>query len=108
MIFNSEGLRAEDRRITGRLRLQATVEVGDRSKYEWRDFTRPQGFEAFRTKNDFTSFAREFVIDMAEDLKAAPLKVLRSPGGFRGRFVRHILARDLRSSARSLRSFKKR
>lgn len=103
MIFNSEGLRAEDRRITGRLRLQATVEVGDRSKYEWRDFTRPQGFEAFRTKNDFTSFAREFVIDMAEDLKAAPLKSCAVPvvfeAGSCGTFWHETCGHQLEASA---------
>jgi TldD protein len=78
-IFNSEGLHAEDRRITSRLRLQATVEVGELFKYEWGDYTRPQGFEAFSTKNDYTSFAREFIRDMAEDLRAVPVKSCNVP-----------------------------
>ncbi|MDI9374937.1 MAG: DNA gyrase modulator, partial [Thermotogota bacterium] len=42
VIFNSEGLNAEDRRITSRLRLQATVEAERLFKYEWGDYTRPQ------------------------------------------------------------------
>jgi TldD protein len=70
LIVNSEGLYAEDRRITTRLRIQATVEDGNNSHYEWADFPSPHGFETFRDKNDYISFARNFINDMADSLHA--------------------------------------
>lgn len=103
LIFNSEGLHSEDRRITSRLRLQATVEVGSHSKYEWGDFTRPQGFEAFRTKNDYTSFARDFIVDMEEDLKSSPVKSCAVPVIFEagpcGTFWHETCGHQLEASA---------
>jgi TldD protein len=103
VIFNSEGLLAKDRRVTSRLRLQATVEAGNRSKYEWGDFTRPQGFEAFRTKNDYTSFAKGFIEDMAEDLRAVPLKSCSVPvvfdAGSCGTFWHETCGHQLEASA---------
>ena len=102
-IFNSEGLRTEDRRITSRLRLQATVEADGRSKYEWGDFTRPQGFEAFRIENDYTSFAEEFIKDMAEDLRAVPVKSCIVPVVFEagpcGTFWHETCGHQLEASA---------
>ena len=102
-IFNSEGLNAEDRRITSRLRLQATVEAERLFKYEWGDYTRPQGFEAFSTKNDYTSFAREFIRDMAEDLRAVPVKSCNVPvvfeAGSCGTFWHETCGHQLEASA---------
>ena len=69
-VVNSEGLWAEDRRVASRVRLQATVEAGGQSRYEWGDYTRPQGFEAFRNANDTADFARHFVLDLEAGLKA--------------------------------------
>jgi TldD protein len=70
LVVNSEGLYAEDRRVTSRLRLQATVEDGTNSHYEWGDFPRPYGFEAFRVKDDYISFAKEFINDIADNMNA--------------------------------------
>lgn len=70
LVANSEGLYAEDRRVTSRLRLQATVEDGNNSHYEWCDFPRPQGFEAFKVKNDYISFAQDFIRDIADSMHA--------------------------------------
>ena len=70
-VANSEGLWAEDRRVASRLRLQATIAVGGKSLYEWGDYTRPQGFEAFRVKNDYIGFAQHFVRDLDASLHAA-------------------------------------
>ena len=70
-VANSEGLWAEDRRVASRLRLQATVEADGQSLSEWGDFTRPQGFEAFRVASDYTGFARRFLSDMADRMLAA-------------------------------------
>ena len=53
LVVNSEGLYTEDRRVTTRLRLQATVEDGKTSHYEWTDFPRPYGFEAFKEMTTF-------------------------------------------------------
>lgn len=72
MIANSDGLLTEDRRVSSRLRLQATVTHGDGSVYEWGDYTRPQGFEAFSRQNDYCGFAVHFVKDLEEGLKASP------------------------------------
>ncbi len=52
VIANSEGLLTGERRVTSRVRLQVTVEDGGSSFFNWEDYTRPQGFEAFREKWD--------------------------------------------------------
>jgi Predicted Zn-dependent proteases and their inactivated homologs len=70
LIVNSKGLYVEDRRVTSRLRLQATVEDGLHSQYDWGDFPRSQGFEAFRKENDYISFATEFISDIIGNLGA--------------------------------------
>lgn len=70
LVVNSEGLYTEDRRVTSRIRLQATVEDGAKSHYDWMDFPRPYGFEAFKEKNDYISFAQGFIRDLADSLHA--------------------------------------
>lgn len=70
LVVNSDGLYTEDRRVTSRLRLQATVEDGLNSHYEWTDFPRPYGFEAFKEKNDYTTFAQQFIKDIADSMNA--------------------------------------
>ena len=71
LVVNSDGLYAKDRRVTSRLRLQATVEDGQNSHYEWGDFPRPHGFEVFKEKDDYTTFAQQFIRDIAKSMNAA-------------------------------------
>ncbi|HEY8420329.1 MAG TPA: TldD/PmbA family protein [Thermoclostridium sp.] len=70
LIVNSEGLYTEDRRVTSRIRIQATVENRNNSHYEWTDFPRPYGFEAFKVKDDYISFAQDFIRDIADSMNA--------------------------------------
>lgn len=70
-IVNSEGLLTEDRRVSSRIRLQATVEDEGQAHYEWGDYTRPQGFEAFADKADLAGFAQGFILDIRDAMRAA-------------------------------------
>ena len=61
-IANSEGLITGDRRITSRLRAGITTGDSGGSFYHWEDYTRAQGFEAFRTAEEYLEFAGELVL----------------------------------------------
>jgi TldD protein len=61
IVANSEGLCTGERRVTSRLRLQVTVEDGGRSFFNWEDYTRPCGFEAFREEGISAAFAQDVV-----------------------------------------------
>jgi len=70
VIANSEGLLTGERRVTSRVRLQVTVEDGGSSFFNWEDYTRPQGFEAFREQNALAEFARDMVLRTRETMNA--------------------------------------
>ena len=62
LIANSEGLFTGDRRITSRLRMGITCgDTGSRYFYG-EDYTRPQGYEAFRENEEYLEFAKELVL----------------------------------------------
>lgn len=69
-IVNSDGLLTGEQRVTSRIRLQVTLENMGASYYVWEDFTRPQGFEAFRTQGAHEAFARDVVVRAREMMDA--------------------------------------
>jgi TldD protein len=70
MIANSEGLLTRDRRITSRLRMGITCGDSTGSFYHWEDYTRPQGFEAFRDSEEYLDFAGDVVL-RCENMRTA-------------------------------------
>ena len=72
-IVNSEGLFAEDERTFTRVRLAGTVAWQDKSCFEFNDFVKPQGFEAF-AENDYAGFAQDVIRRMEKRLQAKPMK----------------------------------
>lgn len=83
LVVNSEGLYREDRRAFSRVRLSGAVEWNGRSNFEFNDFARPQGFEAFR-EADHIGFAEENIRQMEERLKGRPMKSCEIPVVFEG------------------------
>ena len=76
LIANSEGTWAEDRRVTSRLRLIPTLQNGMETVSHFSEFTRAQGFEAFKGEN-YLDFAQERIRSMEGELFAA-----EAPSGF--------------------------
>lgn len=74
LIANSEGLVTRDRRITSRLRMGITSGDSLGSFYHWEDYTRPMGFEAFRSTEEYLDFARQLVVRCENMRKAKPMK----------------------------------
>lgn len=72
-IVNSEGLYAEDVRTFSRVRLAGTVEYQGNILYDFTDFVKPKGFEAF-SEYDIGAFAKETVLGMENRLKARKVK----------------------------------
>ena len=62
VIANSEGLLTNDRRVTSRLRFEITCGDGISSFYNWEDYTKPQGFEAFQASDEYIDFAKSLVL----------------------------------------------
>lgn len=83
LVVNSEGLYREDRRAFSRVRLSGAVEWKDKSNFEFNDFARAQGFEAFR-ENDHIGFAKDNIRQMEERLKGRPMKSCEIPVVFEG------------------------
>lgn len=102
-IYNSKGLFTEDRRISSRIRIHAIV--GDETTYydDWADFTRPQGFEAFKRKNDYITFARNFISGLASNIDAIPFPSCNVPvvfeAGACGTFWHETCGHQLEASA---------
>ncbi len=69
-IANSDGLLTRDRRVTSRLRMGITCGDETGSFYHWEDYTRPQGFEAFRNSEEYLAFAKELVV-RCENMRTA-------------------------------------
>lgn len=78
LIANSEGLYTEDRRVFSRVRLTGAVSWNGKSCFEFNDFARPQGFEAFR-ESDYVGFARNNILQMEQRLKGKPVKSCMVP-----------------------------
>lgn len=76
LIANSEGTWAEDRRVTSRLRLIPTLQRGMETVSHFSEFTRAQGFEAFRNDN-YLTFTQERIRSMEGELYAD-----EAPSGF--------------------------
>jgi TldD protein len=71
-IANSEGLLVEDERPRTRVRLDATVECGGETLFEFNDFVGPCGFELF--DGDYAGFARNQIAAMTARLRARPVE----------------------------------
>jgi len=85
LIANSEGLLTRDRRITSRLRMGITCGDGVTSYYYSEDYTRPQGFEAFRDNGEYLETAKNLVLRTekmrkAENMKAGVMPVVLAAG----------------------------
>ncbi len=71
-IANSEGVLAEDRRVNTRARVYYTVGDEKGGLYEWADFVKPSGMEAWET-DEWEIFIRERLRSSYVSLKAEPL-----------------------------------
>jgi len=85
LIANSEGLLTADRRITSKLRMEITCGDRNGSFYHWEDYTRPQGFEAFRGSEEYLAFAGELVarcesMRTAKSMKPGVMPVVLAAG----------------------------
>ncbi|MCI8633293.1 MAG: TldD/PmbA family protein [Lachnospiraceae bacterium] len=72
-IANSEGVLAADRRVSTRARVYYTVGDEKGGLYEWADFVKPCGMEAWET-DEWELFIRERLRSSYASLKAEPLK----------------------------------
>lgn len=72
IVANTEGLHVSDRRTTGRLRMQVTVGDGAESFYNWEDYVKAQGFEAFLMDEEYEAFARDLTERTWNMMKAVP------------------------------------
>lgn len=77
-IVNSEGLYAEDTRTFSRVRLAGTVEYQGRILYDFTDFVKPKGFEAF-SEYDIGAFAQDTIRKMENRLKARRVRTCVVP-----------------------------
>ena len=68
-IANTEGVWAEDRRVTSRIRMTPVVVRGDDTAGHFSDFTRPAGFEAFKDEA-YLEFAKSTIAEMRLSLSA--------------------------------------
>jgi len=102
-IYNSEGLFTWDRRISSRVRLNATISDGANYYDDWDDFTRPQGFEAFNNKSDYITFAKEFIKGLASSTEGISLQSCNVPvvfeAGACGTFWHETCGHQLEASA---------
>lgn len=76
-VANSEGVLAQDRRVTSRIRVYYTVGDEKGGLYEWADFVKPQGMEAWEG-DEYESFVKGQMRSSYTSLKAEPLK----PGSY--------------------------
>lgn len=102
LIANSEGIWAEDRRATARLRIIPTLQNGTETVSHFSEFTRAQGFEAFRTEN-YLDFIQKRIASMEGELYAdeAPsgfVPVVFEGGGCTGTFFHEACGHQLEAS----------
>lgn len=79
LVVNSEGLYAEDKRVTSRIRLQATINDGIKNEYDWDDYVKPVGFETFRDSNDYLGFASGFIKNIRSGVNAISVPTCTVP-----------------------------
>lgn len=72
-IANSEGVLAQDRRVSTRARVYYTVGDEKGGLYEWADFVKPYGMEAWET-DEWELFIKERLRSSFTALRAEPLK----------------------------------
>ncbi len=101
LVANSEGVWAEDRRVTSRLRLIPTLQNGMETVGHFTDFSKPQGFEAFRS-SDYLLFTENKIKGMEEELFAdeAPsafVPVIFEGGSCAGTFFHEACGHQLES-----------
>lgn len=102
LIANTEGAWAEDRRVTGRIRLMPTLQNGMEAVGHFSDYTRPQGFEAFRGSG-YLDFTRERIRALQDELFAqeAPsafVPVVLEGGACSGTFFHEACGHQLEAS----------
>ncbi len=102
LVANSEGVWAEDRRVTTRLRVIPTLQNGMESVGNFAEFTGARGYEAFRGSNyiDFTterikSFEGEL---FADECPSAYVPVVFEGGGCTGTFFHEACGHQLEAS----------
>ncbi len=105
-IVNTEGVVANDRRVTSRVRLVPTVVSDTGAIGYFTDYTRPLGFEAFKAC-DYTQFAADTIEDMRQSLRApdAPsgyVPVVLAAGGCSGTFFHEACGHQLETNDRLL------
>lgn len=83
-IFNSLGSYSQDRRISSKVRLHATITDGISYHDDWEDYTRPQGFEAFQTRQDYLDFVAQFIHGLLGNISAVPFESANVPVVFEG------------------------
>lgn len=102
-IVNSEGLYTEDKRITVRVRLQATVSDGKSSEYRWGDTSFARGFEVFNERDHYVDFSKKFIKDIYHSMDADDIKPCIAPVVFDastcGVFWHEAVGHPLESSA---------
>ncbi len=101
LVANSEGIWAEDRRVTSRLRLTPTLQKDMELVGHFVDFSKAQGFEAFRN-NDYLRFTERKIKSMEEELFAeeAPsgvMPVIFEGGSCSGTFFHEACGHQLES-----------
>lgn len=83
-IANSEGILAQDRRVNTRARVYYTVGDGRSSLYEWADYVKPCGMEAWESDEPQQYFRRQlrssYTSMKAEPIKACTLPVVMAAG----------------------------
>lgn len=73
-IANTEGVFVKDRRVTTRLRVSPLVENEKGTYAGYREFTKAQGFEAFREEQAFADYVEEAVWSADRILRADTVK----------------------------------
>lgn len=102
LIANTEGVWAEDRRVTSRLRLIPTLQSGMESVGHFSDFTRAAGFEVFQN-HAYRDFVRERIQSLqdelfAEEAPSAYVPVVFEGGSCTGTFFHEACGHQLEAS----------
>lgn len=102
LIANTEGVWAEDRRVTSRIRLLPTLSNGGETAGHFSDYTRPLGFEAFKD-GGYIDHVRERISDIHSELFAEPapsafVPVVLEGGGCSGTFFHEACGHQLEAS----------
>lgn len=79
LVANSEGLLTSDRRVNSRMRFQITLSDETGSYFEWDDYTKAEGFEAFADMEGCQAFAADLVGRVYRTWKAEPAVTCRVP-----------------------------